>query len=66
MVKLEQEKPRRRRGFDSCKFYLAGCLARGVTDVLSTWSQEDWDRKGKLVSYFLFFFRDLEVSFSLS
>ena len=36
MVKLEPEKPGSRWGFDSCNFYLAGCLACGVTDVLST------------------------------
>lgn len=55
MVQLEQEKPGSQRGFDSCN--LAGCLARGATDVLSTWSQEDSYRKGKPVSLF---FWDLE------
>lgn len=36
MVKLEWEKLGSQRGFDSCNFYLAGCLSCSITDVLST------------------------------
>lgn len=30
---------------DSCNFYLAGCLARSVTDVLSRWSHRHWYKR---------------------
>lgn len=46
----------RRQDFDSCNFYLAGCLARSVTDVLSTSSQGEWHSKGKVLSSFFSFF----------
>lgn len=36
MMKLEREKLGSQWGFDSCNFYLADCLARSVTDLLST------------------------------
>lgn len=73
MVKLEWEKLGSQWGFDSYNFYLADCLARSVTDLLSTWSQEDWYSEGELSSLFFlcffssfFFLGDQEVSFNLS
>lgn len=30
---------------DSCNFYLAGCLAHSVTDVLSRWSHRHWYKR---------------------
>lgn len=32
----------------SCNFYLAGCLARSITDVLSRWSHKHWHKEAKL------------------
>lgn len=69
MMKLEWEKLGCWQDFDSCNFYLAGCLACSVTDVLPTLNQGEWHGKEKvLFSFFIFFFfilGDQEVSFNL-